>query len=100
MTQVKPVLLLPDIVFRFSMGRPMRRNFTLPELEQELTNLREGAIHRMLRGDYERLFGENDAALGRLRGFAKSHDCVASFADDAILFRRRCRDDRRATLPP
>ncbi|SFP09730.1 hypothetical protein SAMN05216330_105587 [Bradyrhizobium sp. Ghvi] len=79
------------------MGRPMRRNFTLPELEQELFNLHEGAVHRMLRCDYERLFGENDAALGRLRNFAKSHDCVANFAEDAILFRRRLQADRTAT---
>lgn len=74
----------------------MRRDFTLPELEQELTTLREGAVHRMMRGDYERLFGENDAALGRLRNFARSHDCVASFADEAVLFRRRLQGDQGA----
>lgn len=76
----------------------MRRDFTLPELEQELTTLREGAVHRMMRGDYERLFGENDAALGRLRNFARSHDCVASFADEAVLFRRRLQGDQ-GTVP-
>ncbi|MCC8982622.1 hypothetical protein [Bradyrhizobium acaciae] len=66
----------------------MRRNFTLPELEHELGCLEEGAVHHMMRRDYERLFGENDAALRRLRNFAKSHDCVASFADEQILFRK------------
>jgi len=66
-----------------------RRNFTLPDLEQRLDALAEGALHQITRRDYERLFGENDAALGRLRNFAKGHQCVASFADQAILFRRR-----------
>ena len=67
----------------------MRRDFTLPELEKKLDGLAEGALHQMTRRDYERLFGKNDAALGRLRNFAKSHQCVASFAEEAILFRRR-----------
>lgn len=66
-----------------------RREFTLPELEQKLEALAEGAMHQILRGDYERLFGTNSAALGRLRNFATSHQCVASFADNAIVFRRR-----------
>jgi hypothetical protein len=66
-----------------------RWDFTLPELEQKLDALAEGALHQITRRDYERLFGTNSAALGRLRNFAKSHASVASFADNAILFRRR-----------
>ncbi len=69
----------------------MKHVFTLPELEQKLESLTEGALHQIARRDYERLFGTNSAALVRLRNFAKSHDCVASFADHAILFRRRVR---------
>ena len=67
----------------------MRRNFTLPELEAMLNGLEEGAIHNLPRGDYDRLFGENDAAVGRLRNFAKGHNCAASFADGTIVFRKR-----------
>ncbi len=65
------------------------RGFTLPDLEHELEALVEGGLHQITRRDYERLFGTNDVALARLRNFAKSHACVASFADDAVLFRRQ-----------
>ncbi len=65
------------------------RDCTLPELDRVLDALAEGALHQITRRDYERLFGTNSAALGRLRNFAKSHSCVASFADEAVLFRRR-----------
>ena len=44
-----------------------RRNFTLPDLEGRLDALAEGALHQITRRDYERLFGVNNAALGRLR---------------------------------
>ncbi|MBR0775327.1 hypothetical protein JQ543_19870 [Bradyrhizobium diazoefficiens] len=67
----------------------MRRNFTLPELEATLSGLQAGAIHNLQRDDYERLFGENDAAVGRLRNFARGHNCAASFADGIIVFRKR-----------
>ena len=66
-----------------------RRIFTLPELEERLRELREGTLLHISRRDYERLFGLNDAAVGRLRNFARGHQCVASFADTAILFRKR-----------
>lgn len=65
-----------------------REDFTLPDLEARLGALAAGAVCQISRHDYERLFGHNDAALGRLRGFARSHGCVASFAPDAVLFRR------------
>ena len=67
----------------------MRRNFTLLELEERLDALGEGALHQISRRDYERLFGANDVALGRLRNFGKLHACAASFAaDEGILFRK------------
>ncbi|MDN5001246.1 hypothetical protein ACFQZO_10155 [Bradyrhizobium sp. GCM10027634] len=65
-----------------------RREFTLPEL-QRLDELGDGAILQIGRHDYERLFDLNDAALGRLRNFARGHQCVASFADSAVVFRKR-----------
>jgi hypothetical protein len=67
------------------------QTLTLPELDQKLDRLAEGAMHQITRHDYERLFGLNDVALGRLRNFAKNHSCVASFADSAILFRKKLR---------
>lgn len=71
------------------LWRPLERGkFTLPELEGKLEALRNGALVQIDRTDYERLFGLNDAALGRLRNFARGHQCVASFADSAVLFRK------------
>ena len=70
-----------------------RRNFTLPELEHNLEALTAGGLLQITRRDYERLFGLNDAAMARLRNFARSHACVASFADEAVLFRKRVQTD-------
>jgi hypothetical protein len=67
----------------------MRQTLTLPELDQRLDGLAEGGVHQITRRDYEHLFGFNDAALGRLRYFAKNHACIASFADEAVLFRKK-----------
>jgi hypothetical protein len=64
------------------------KTLTLPELDQRLDGLAEGALHKITRRDYERLFGVNDAARGRLCNFAKNHACVASFSDEVILFRK------------
>lgn len=67
----------------------MRTNITLPELERKLDGLREGGLYHLSRGDYELMFGMNDAALGRLRNFSKSHECVTSFTDNHVLFRKK-----------
>ena len=67
----------------------MRSNFTLPDLEKRLQELQDGALVQISPCDYERLFGLNDAALGGPRNFYRGHQCVASFADTAILFRKR-----------
>jgi hypothetical protein len=66
----------------------MPRNFTLPELG--LHALADGGIFMISSRDYdyERLFGVNDAAVGRLRNFAKAHACVTSHADHGIVFRK------------
>ena len=78
-----------------------RRDLTLPELERAIDALEEGALHHITGRDYERLFGVNDAALGRLRNFAKSHNCAASFADGVVCFRRQFQAPltRRAATP-
>ena len=82
-----------DLFGKISMKR---WNFTLPELEQRLSALAEGAMCQITRRDYERLFGTNSAARGRLRHFAKSHECVVSHADHAILFRRQFHSQSKA----
>jgi hypothetical protein len=66
----------------------MRRNFSLPELEDKLDELQGGTLVQISRRDYERLFGLNDAARGRLRNFVRAHRCTASFAETAVLFRK------------
>ena len=48
----------------------LRATFTLPELQQQLDNLAEGALLQISGWDYERLFGTNDVAATRLRNFA------------------------------
>jgi hypothetical protein len=71
----------------------LRRNFTLPELEDGLNQLAEGALLQISARDYTRLFGANDVAAARLLHFAKGHACVASHADAAILFRKKFKVD-------
>ena len=66
----------------------LRANFSLPELQEKLDQLADGALVQISGWDYERLFGTNDVAALRLRHFAKGHSCVASHADTAILFRK------------
>jgi hypothetical protein len=67
----------------------MARTLTLPLLEARLQDLQKGGFIRISREDYRNLFGFNDAAMGRLRNFARGHQCIASFADSAVLFRKR-----------
>ena len=64
----------------------MRRNFTLPELEERWDKLTAGSLFEIGSGDYERLFGTNDAAAARLRNFARSHACVVN---NGIFFRKQ-----------
>lgn len=68
--------------------KPLRWNFTLPDLQAKLDHLAEGALFQISARDYERLFGSNDVAVARLRNFAKGHACVTSHSDGAILFRK------------
>jgi hypothetical protein len=67
----------------------LRAKFTLPELEEELDGLTEGASFPISSWDYERLFGANDVAAARLRNFAASLACHASHANNAIFFRKQ-----------
>ena len=69
--------------------KPLRWNFTLPDLQAKLDHLAEGALFQISARDYERLFGSNDVAAARLRNFAKGHACITSHSDGAILFRKK-----------
>ncbi len=51
----------------------MHPKSTLPDLEERLQELRDGGLVQISRSEHERLFGLNDAALGRLRNFARGH---------------------------
>jgi len=77
-----------------------KRNFTLVELQLRLDALYEGAVLQIAHRDYERLFGVNDVAMGRLRRFAKGHACAASFADGPVLFRKKIQSAARGGSPP
>ncbi len=66
----------------------LRANFVLPELQERLDRLAEGAMFEISTWDYKRLFGTNDVAATRLRRFAKLHACVANHSDRSILFRK------------
>lgn len=67
----------------------LRSKFTLPELQEQLDDLSEGALFQISMRDYERLFGDNDVAATLLRNFALSHACIVVHADTAILFRKQ-----------
>jgi hypothetical protein len=75
---------------------------TLPELQEKLDRLADGSLFQIPTQDYERLFGTNDAAAARLRNFARSHRCVASHSDGAVLFRKQLTrfDDKVVTVEP
>jgi len=67
----------------------MRWKLSLPELQEKLDHLADGGILQIDAQDYERLFGTNDVATARLRNFAGGHCCVVSYANGAVLFRKR-----------
>jgi hypothetical protein len=77
----------------------LRGNFVLPDLQEKLDALQDGGSLHITRRDYERLFGVNDVAQARLRNFALGHACVASFADEAILFRKTLNKARIVQQP-
>lgn len=77
----------------------LRVNFTLPELQEKLDGLAEGALFQVSARDYGRLFGANDIAAARLKHFARGHACIVSHADGAILFRKKL-EHSESDAPP
>ncbi len=70
---------------------------TMPALDRELGQLKPGHIFPLSNADFVRLFGTNNAALGRLRHFARGHHCVTIRAKTGVQFRKLL--PAEATLP-
>jgi hypothetical protein len=67
-----------------SMSDPL----TLPALDDELSRLQPGQTFPLSNIDFVRLFGTNNAALGRLRHFARGHHCTTVRAKAGVQFRK------------
>jgi hypothetical protein len=66
----------------------MNEYLTLPRLQAHLDRLRLAERLTLARSQVERLFGHNDVAVGRLRRFAKGHNCVVAHADNCVVFQK------------
>lgn len=64
---------------------------TLPALQAFLDGLGTGQGLRLTNADCDRLFGVDDALLGRVRNFAQGHGCIVVWDDDGLTF---CRQPR------
>ena len=62
---------------------------TLPDLQARLDMLEPGDVVHLARKEFVRLFGTNDAALGRLKIFVKGHNCVATWDKAGLQFRKQ-----------
>jgi hypothetical protein len=69
---------------------------TLPDLQAYLDQLRPGDQLGIPSDDYARLFGENDAAIGRMKNFAVAHGCMLSWTPSGPVL---CRLPRHAATP-
>ncbi|HEX2726687.1 MAG TPA: hypothetical protein VHN20_12780 [Beijerinckiaceae bacterium] len=61
---------------------------TLPDLQAHLDHLRPGDQLSIPSADYARLFGENDAAMGRMKNFALAHGCTISWTTSGPVLSR------------
>jgi len=77
----------------------LRAKFTLPELQEQLDNLAEGALLQISGWDYERLFGINDVAATRLRNLRRRTRALQVTATRRSCFARSSRGGK-ATSPP
>lgn len=66
----------------------MTECINLPDLEHRLERLKPEQAYRLRHADFVRLFGMNDAALGRLANFAKGHDCLTSWSSAGLSFEK------------
>lgn len=66
----------------------MTDSISIPILEDRLERLRPGQTLRLGHADFVRLFGVNDAALGRLANFAKGHNCLTNWSRAGLSFEK------------
>lgn len=66
----------------------MSEPLTMPALDDELSQLQPGHTFPLTNADFVRLFGTNDAARGRLRNFARGHNCVTTRAKGGVQFKK------------
>lgn len=62
---------------------------TLPALQAVLDGLKEGQSLRLTNAECERLFGVNDALVGRVANFARGHNCIVFWGGTGLTFRRQ-----------
>ena len=73
---------------------------TLPALQASLDGLGTGQGLRLTNADCDRLFGVNDALMGRVRNFAHGHGCIVVWDDEGLTFCRQPHAAVRVTAPP
>ncbi|AWN44736.1 hypothetical protein [Methylobacterium durans] len=73
---------------------------SLPALQTVLDGLGTGQALRLTNTDCDRLFGVNDARMGRVRNFARGHNCIALWDDDGLTFCRQPPAAARWRPPP
>ncbi len=66
----------------------MRELLSIPALEDQLSRLKPGETFRLTHVDFVRLFGTNNAAVGRLRNFAKGHSCITTRTRTGLQFKK------------
>lgn len=62
---------------------------TLPALQAVLDGLADGQVLHLTNADCERLFGVNDALVGRVANFARGHNCIVFWGGTGLTFRRQ-----------
>jgi hypothetical protein len=62
--------------------------FTLPSLQKRLDDLEPDEMLVVSKADFDRLFGVDDAAVGRLKNFADGHNCMATWSRSDLRFRK------------
>ena len=72
----------------------MNEPLTLPLLQMQLDHLVPGQGVYLAMPDVERIFGLNDVATGRIRNFARGHDCAFAWSDAGVEFVKLGRSNR------
>ena len=68
------------------VARMTPRPLTLPILQMQLDLLMPGQGLYLPMAEVERIFGLNDVASGRIKSFAKGHNCAFPWLDTGVQF--------------